>query len=294
LILRTHGHLKRVALALVVVLCGLPLAMSSGHGSESNVTLPAPVPPDHFSAAAGEELVYEVSWWIVKLGTIRMRVTGAGHDSGGTGGTGLSARADIDTYDELPFTSLHAVSETVTDSAYNSLESLGLNQDGDAWRTLRYRYAHDHNALIVERGTTSSREDRGFSPKNFDTLSIGPEYQDGLSIFYFARAHLKDGRQMTTPTVIEGRLGRTLFDFSGESSDEEIEAVDYPIDVVRFSGTMEFSGIYGLTGPFEGWFSNDDARVPIRANMEVMLGSVKIELVGWHRSGWSPPRRPED
>jgi hypothetical protein len=53
---------------------------------------------------------------------------------------------------------------------------------------------------------------------------------------------------------------------------------------------MEFSGIYGLTGPFEGWFSNDDARVPIRANMEVMLGSVKVELIGWNRGGWNPPR----
>jgi hypothetical protein len=277
--------MKRLALALAAVLGGLPAALPPGHGRGSPATMLAP--PEPYSIAAGEELVYEVSWWIVKLGTIRMRVTEAGRDSGGPR---PSVRADIDTYDELPFTSLHAVSETVMDSSYNSIESLGLSQDGSTWRSIRYRYAHERSALIVDRGTAPTRDDRRFTTEESDTLSVGPAFQDGLSIFYFARAHLKDGRRMSVPTIIEGRPGRTVFNFSGGASEEEIEAVDYPIDVVGFSGTMEFSGIYGLTGPFEGWFSNDDARVPIRANMEVMLGSVKVELIGWNRGGWNPPR----
>jgi len=279
--------MKRAVLVIAAVLCGLPPAISPGHGGMS----PGPSPATAYSVAAGEELVYEVSWWIVKLGTIRMRVTDAGRDSGAVH---PAIRADIDTYENLPFTSLHAVSETIMDSAFSSLESLGLSQDGNAWRTIRYRYAHDRDVLLVEHGTASGRDDRRFTTEDVDTLSIGPEFQDGLSIFYYARAHLRSGRQETVPTIIEGREGRTRFDFTGEATDEEIDAVDYPVDVIAFSGTMEFSGIYGLTGPFEGWFSNDDARVPIRANMEVMIGSVKVELIGWKRDGWKPPRRPED
>jgi hypothetical protein len=70
----------------------------------------------------------------------------------------------------------------------------------------------------------------------------------------------------------------------------EIDAVDYPIDVVGFEGNAEFVGIFGLTGGFDGWFSNDEARVPIVAHMKVILGSVTLELMSWKRPGWTPPR----
>jgi hypothetical protein len=66
--------------------------------------------------------------------------------------------------------------------------------------------------------------------------------------------------------------------------------VDYPVDVVHFDGNMDFVGIFGLTGGFEGWFSNDEARVPILAKMKVLIGSVTVELMKWTRPGWNPPR----
>jgi hypothetical protein len=59
---------------------------------------------------------------------------------------------------------------------------------------------------------------------------------------------------------------------------------------VGFDGRADFVGIFGLTGGFEGWFSNDEARVPIMAKMKVLIGSVTIELMRWNRPGWTPPR----
>ena len=56
------------------------------------------------------------------------------------------------------------------------------------------------------------------------------------------------------------------------------------------AGTADFTGIYGMSGDFEGWFSNDEARIPILAKMKVIIGSVTIELTRWTRTGWSPPR----
>ena len=47
--------------------------------------------------------------------------------------------------------------------------------------------------------------------------------------------------------------------------------------------------IFGLTGVFEGWFSDDAASVPISAKMHVLIGSVRIELLRWKRSNWTPP-----
>jgi hypothetical protein len=95
------------------------------------------------------------------------------------------------------------------------------------------------------------------------------------------------------PAIVNEQVVNTYIDFIGERSSVEIDAVEYPVDVLRFEGTAQFTGIFGLTGDFEGWFSNDDARVPILAKMKVILGSVTIELMQWERSGWMPPKGEE-
>ena len=56
------------------------------------------------------------------------------------------------------------------------------------------------------------------------------------------------------------------------------------------SGQARWTGLYGLSGNFEGWFSNDEARVPIKAKMSVYIGSVVIELKSWKRPDWKPPK----
>ena len=278
--------MKRL-LPLVTALCCLSLmtpTVRPGH--------PAP-PPDtaSFSVPPGEELLYEVSWWIVKLGTIRLRVVDT---VAAAAGPGAAVRADIDSYETLPFASLHSVSETVMDGECYSLSSLALTQEGNEWRSVRYERAPGLRRLFVERGTVPGRDKREVAVGSVDTLEIDGRFQDGLSIFYFARAHLLDPGGMTVPTIVEGKPGRTVFRYPGERTSEEIDAVDYPVDVIGFEGVAEFRGIYGLNGDFQGWFSNDAARVPIRATMGLMIGPVKIELISWKRDGWNPPRSPED
>jgi hypothetical protein len=82
----------------------------------------------------------------------------------------------------------------------------------------------------------------------------------------------------------------TLIKFTNEHTSEKIDAIDYPVDLVHFEGNAGFVGIFGLTGDFEGWFSNDAARVPVLAKMKVILGNVRIELMKWKRKDWNPPR----
>ena len=70
----------------------------------------------------------------------------------------------------------------------------------------------------------------------------------------------------------------------------DIDAVDYDIACVRLDGETEFRGIFGLTGYFEGWFSDDESAVPIVAKMQVIIGSIKLELKQWKKKGWMPPK----
>jgi len=45
-----------------------------------------------------------------------------------------------------------------------------------------------------------------------------------------------------------------------------------------------------LSGKFEGWFSDDNAHIPIKALMNVYVGKILIELKSWKRTGWIPPK----
>ncbi len=95
---------------------------------------------------------------------------------------------------------------------------------------------------------------------------------------------------MNIPAIVKEEKVNTFIDFTNKRETVEVDAIEYPVDVVEFEGKAEFVGIFGLTGDFEGWFSNDEARVPIVAKMKVIIGSVTLELMEWKRPGWIPPR----
>ena len=111
-----------------------------------------------------------------------------------------------------------------------------------------------------------------------------------MSLFYFARAHALEKIQTKIPTFVDTNEVTAKINFGVEHLDEEIDSVKYPIDVIKLDGRADFVGVFGLTGGFEGVFSNDAASIPITARMKVILGSVKVELKSWKRDGWTPPK----
>lgn len=128
---------------------------------------------------------------------------------------------------------------------------------------------------------------RKFIDTSFHTSQ---KVQDGLSLFFFARENLKSGKVIKIPTIVDRDIVSTKIDFKNIKQKQEIDAVDYKIKTIYFNGKADWTGIYGLTGEFEGWFSDDDARIPISAKMKVYIGSIYIELIKWKRGNWKPPR----
>ncbi len=241
------------------------------------------VPPSRV-LEENEELTYNVRYGPFNLGQVRVKVLSSWESSGSRV---YHCRALIDSYKGVPFVSLHAVYESVVDSAVFSRWFLGKNREGDTWHFGRYTFDYAHGRGIMEVG------DRDTIVSKRDTMAISTPLQDGLSLFFYAREHLYDNRNVTIPTVVSEKEATTRIDFLNERAKAEVDAVEYPVDVVHFEGVADFVGIYGLTGGFEGWFSNDEARVPILAKMQVILGSVTIELMEWKRPGWTPPRARE-
>jgi hypothetical protein len=114
--------------------------------------------------------------------------------------------------------------------------------------------------------------------------------QDGLSIFYYARMNLGTKKSVNVPCFVNEKYENTKINFYTDVQKAEIDAVNYDVSCLRLDGNMNFISIYGLTGYFEGWFSNDGASIPIVAKMQVFLGNVKLELKQWKREGWNPPK----
>jgi hypothetical protein len=232
----------------------------------------------------GEELVYEVRWAFIKLGKVRVRSLPPSNAA-----VAYSAVAYTDSYN-LPFVDFHAVSTAEMDSTlFSKGASHYENKDGNGFKQI-YHFDPSTKTYVTENLIVNDAQSAPMKPPRFDTLRLSYDrFHDGTSILYYARAHVRDQASIRVPTLVRGKAGYTNFYFPAERTREEIDAVAYPIKVLEFDGLAEFEGIFGLTGEFTGWFSDDDAAIPIKAKMKVILGSITIELKEWKRAGWSPP-----
>ncbi len=234
----------------------------------------------------GEELTYNVSYASFDIGQVRIKLLSSAREKNRTT---YRATAYIDSYKGVPLVNLHAVYENIMDQTNYSMRFEARHKDSHQWISEVYRFDYPRKTIIVDQGPWKSPQIEQRDTLRIDTLS-----QDGLSVFYLARHDLFSPRRIDIPTVVNRKKGTTHIAFPGERTKEEIEAVKYPIDLIHFEGEAGFVGIFGLTGGFEGWFSNDAARVPIIAKMKVLIGNVRIELVSWKRAGWVPPRAPDE
>jgi Protein of unknown function (DUF3108) len=235
----------------------------------------------------GEDLVYEVSWWVFKLGQARLKTLDSKMVEGRLQ---HSAAAFIDSYEGLPFVDLHAIDYTDMDSALFSRGYRALEKKSGEWQLEQGKYDANQKSLIIERAMQKDLKSPPYTPSTFDTLRLDKAaFQDGLSILYYARGSARAVGDKAVLTVVYGKEGTTHFHFAQKRTTEDIEGVQGSVRAVELDGKAEFEGIYGLTGDFKGWFSDDAAAVPLKAEMKVILGSISIELKKWRRTGWEPP-----
>ena len=231
----------------------------------------------------GEELVYNVSYSVFDLGSVKVQVT----DTITKMGTKVyRAKAYINSYDGVPFVDLHQVFYSeVTPKPYSIYFTAYNTAKPDEMEYSQYSFDYKNDIVNYERG---------IKPKNIITQSgevpIQEFQQDGLSLFFFARLNVKEKKRVKTATFVNENSFTTSFNFLNKVGSQEIDAVKYPIETVEFEGIADFIGIFGMTGYFQGFFSNDEAAVPIVAKMKVLIGSIHIELVKWNRPGWVPPK----
>lgn len=265
----------------LLLLC-MPMLSAHADPAQDQVLRTA---PDSTMLQVGEELEYSVSYLFFNLGTVRIQVIDRFERDGRTV---YRAKAFMDSNPSLSWLiSLHAVFTSEFDEKIYSYRFIADEEQADGIFERKFAFDYDRGWVVVERGTR--QRDEALVAERTDTVKVTDKCQDGLSLFFYARKHVLQEKQDTVATFIENEQVFTYIHFTNDRTPTEIDSVRYPMKSSSFSGRADFVGVAGLTGGFRGWFSSDSGRVPLLARMNVVLGSVKVELIRWKRPGWVPP-----
>lgn len=230
----------------------------------------------------GEEITYLVRYYLVKLGEIRLKVLSKKEVNGLNQ---YYAIAYIDSYSGIPFVDLHQTYETRLTPSYYSNYFKGIVKKPEYTTFTEYYFNYPKSMVKVRKGKVNPYELWTDSSGTVET-----EYHDGISIFYFARMNLGKKSSVNIPCLVNEKKVYTKLNFYDDVQNTSIDAVDYDIATLHLDGETNFVSVFGLTGYFEGWFSNDAARIPIVAKLNVIIGRVTVELIKWKRDGWNPPK----
>jgi len=241
--------------------------------------------PNYAVFQEGEELVYDVRYLGISLGSIVSRIT---RIDSSRGFRQIFTEALIRTNRGVPFVTLNTrfrsvLGDSLESAAFNTKEYLS---DYSAFKHIEYVYSTRENRVYINEYV-----ERHPRTRKRDTLDLEHKlWQDGLSLLYYARAFAHNSCERDIPVLMYRSKATTSIRFGISRGRVNIKAVRYPVAVNKLDGETGFTGIFGLTGDFEGWFSDDAASIPISAKMHVLIGSVRLELVEWKRAGWKPPR----
>jgi hypothetical protein len=229
----------------------------------------------------GEELVYRVSYLNITLGTVKC-VTEPFTTYNGK--RVAKVKVYIQSHPNIPFVSLQSIYESWIDTSGTYSYKFNANTKEDqGWTFDQYLFDYSGRTALTEKYKNKVK----VSGHNYN---IRKPYNDGSSILYAARALIYSKKSLRMPTLIMEDTVSTVINFSGKKEATEIDAVDYPVRTVYINGDANWTGVYGLSGRFEGWFSDDDARIPILAKMKVYVGAATLELTSWKRGSWAPPK----
>ncbi|GBD89084.1 hypothetical protein BMS3Abin03_03030 [bacterium BMS3Abin03] len=232
----------------------------------------------------GEDLTYIVKYAFLNLGELRTVIEGKDTIDGKTIYKSITY---IDSYDGLPFINLHQVYRSWFDSTLYPVFFEGLMYYDNDTSFTKYFFNEDSLVHIIKGSLNPTII-------SMDTVvNLKKRFQDGLSLLYFARYNFGNQDTIKVGCFINEDTSTTRIIYSSEREEISVDAVDYNIDCLKLEGETNFTGIFGLTGHFEGWFSNDKYSVPIFAKLNVLIGSVVVELMDWKDKTWQPPEYKE-
>ncbi len=231
----------------------------------------------------GEELKYVVFYGFIELGEVKMKLVSI-RESGDI--KFVTASCEMRSYTGIPFVELNSKFESdmiYKDGEIYTKEFRATDKKEDGTVEIDYKFEYDSGYVKILKKYKGKVEidNRMEFDKNL-------RFQDGLSLFYQARLNsFKTDSRMIPVFMNESETSVNYF-FSTLPEEIDFEKKDREVLCVKCSGMANFVGVFGLTGEFAGWFSKDHARVPISAQMNVIVGNINLELDSYTRKDWQP------
>jgi len=219
----------------------------------------------------GEQLIYKVKYLFLRIGTLRLLNEGPVEIEGKTY---FKLKIFIDSSPGIPFITIHDIYESYVDSNAVPVAFYAWERKGD--HTLKTDYLFDYElqkARVIIQKIYSDRTELVEDQE----IVLDQVYRDVLSLLFYARKMSgQNARDIPVPTFVLG--GRDSCYFREVGVVKEVDHLGRKKSSFYVEGRVKFIGIAGVKDDFQGWFSLDAQRVPLKAKMKAFFGSVIIEL----------------
>lgn len=230
----------------------------------------------------GEELYYEVYYAFINVGWVKFnteKVIGK-KDT-------YECRAKLKSNDAVPFINVDYEFKSRIEINNNTVRPVYFESrelDDSKVAVITYNFNYDSGFVDIKKVGFNSQIEYS---KRLWTRTI---FQDGLSIFYFARYNFTGTQRLNIPVLINQDSIGVALNYNTDKTDVNVDDIKYDISSLLLEGNTDYELVYGLTGNFEGWFSNDNSKIPLKAKFKVKIGNVTLELKSWKRQSWTPPK----
>ncbi len=229
----------------------------------------------------GEELYYEVNYSFINIGWIKFN---AERELGKP--DVYDCKAVMKSSEGLPFVTVnyefHSVIEA-KDGNVKPLKFTAYEFKDEKRSVLTYDYNYDSGFVDIKKIGFDGQQEVN------KRIMTNTQFQDGLSIFYYARYAFDKSQTVNIPVIMYVDSAMMKIDFDTKATDVIMSGVKYDVSSVYLEGFAYFTAVFGLTGDFSGYFSNDAARIPLEAKLKVKIGNISVELKSWKRKNWTPP-----
>jgi hypothetical protein len=224
---------------------------------------------------AGEFMRYKVKWSFVRLGTVTIRQVPA--DSGK-----FLVQMSVQSAPALPFIDVRFNNQTYVTEQSQSLDEETIVSGKDLNEKTVYWFDRKTGYIVMEDSLKGERIKR-------DSLKWEKECFDALGLLMYSRRFAGSGTTVSLPTLNDYKVDPTEVSYANAAEEIEVDAFDTPRRCYLVSGIARWVGksFAGMKGPFRGWITDDEAAIPIKAKVEISLGSIVLELESYECPGRS-------
>lgn len=139
-------------------------------------------------------------------------------------------------------------------------------KEGKYRRNDKIRFYQQRKKIEATRGN--------FDAKEFQTFDL-------LSAYYFSRtldlSHVSVGESFKLSYFLKDTLAYLYITYLGK---ENIKTALGTLRCLKFSPSLEPGRVFKKDSKLHLWVTDDDNRIPVKAQVEILIGAVTLELTG--------------